>query len=1275
MRELYQWGMRGAVGVLFLLFFAVGAKADIIAAWQNQPLKANTAVTADKGNWRNKEVATLQSDKELDQAGTYTYGKKSGAGGTTIDIKNLNLKGYTDIQLTFYAYGNKMAAITASPIESGITVISKYTEEKYTITDVPNTTTAIKLKYMGSTTTTTGNDFHFGTVEISGTKVDLPQYTVSFSTGGAATEPTALTEEVGGEGVTLPNLTAACANWEFAGWAEEAVSTATTGISATKLYTAGSVYEPNEDCTLYAVYRQTIACSSTLPDSVVLWSEDFSHFGTQKPSVAGMGSGTTTYEGGSITYYEGGGTVKGYEETKAGGTAPELYLATSGYFSIQRIPTGGAEEMLLTFKASANTWSVTATEKVSCVGYGKSWLLTIPNGVKTFTLQIANTGSNAARIDDIVLMNYAKADTTYLSTPTCSDNAVQVESITLYHDAQTLQEGDSCYISARVLPENAWNKQLNYTIGDATFATMNGTRLRVKKGNALIGEQTVITASAADGSGVTATYTLTVSEANYHVYIDELHRTTTATFGTEQYAIGRTQRIKGTHLFPSLSDRASSTAGDATDCATAYYQFVGWVDSPIMEAQATVPEELIEAGTSVTPTENQTYYSVWTDGTVYLTRCTGEYKRLSMQVVEWYADKIVVVYDHSTHTIGSSLTATLDGTAVSATLTEQGGNIAEIAISGIGTHPDEELVLGYTDANGVQWQSDTFLTPALMASETNTSTAQTYIGSLVAADRDGFDIAVRDRSVLTIDGQGKQNTFGTLTVHPTAKVIVPGGKTLTLDTLVLRSGVAEIGGTTEKDSVPQLYLAGHLVCKAIVYEMRVCSGQYYGFSLPYDVNSADIQRAYDPSGAGLTSANFSLLYYNGELRAKQNYANDEVWADASGTLQAGIGYIVAADPVAGESSTLLRFPMAGFSTAASETEKTVMVNGWEDTQATDVRENHKGWNLVANPYMATYVPSLSDEEDEAFSGKIRMGKDKVRYLTLPNSDYSGFKQMSVRDADLQLLPFKNFFVQIDGGEQTMSFAIDNRQPLYAPWRATHSATDEVETGVRLTDGHETDYAGLLIDDAYSISCSDGVRNDVPKAPAATSLAIYTLGNGYSLALNALSRSDARGRIPLGVSVSAAGQYRIEYNESFLSENSDIEAIWIEDNGVRAVNLLQRPYLFYAEQGSNEDRWALRVVFRGDNDPTTAIEELYETPADPRQETKIQVYDVMGRLWLTTSIGQPSPTLSSPIPTAEGQQPTTIAADWVSLHLPQGVYTVRLTNGTHTETRKVVIRHE
>lgn len=79
--------MRGAVCVLFIVSFAIGAKADIIAAWQNQPLTANTQVTADEGNWRNKEVATLQSDKTLDRAGTYTYGKNSGAGGTTIDIR------------------------------------------------------------------------------------------------------------------------------------------------------------------------------------------------------------------------------------------------------------------------------------------------------------------------------------------------------------------------------------------------------------------------------------------------------------------------------------------------------------------------------------------------------------------------------------------------------------------------------------------------------------------------------------------------------------------------------------------------------------------------------------------------------------------------------------------------------------------------------------------------------------------------------------------------------------------------------------------------------------------------------------------------------------------------------------------------------------------------------------------------------------------------------------------------------------------------------------
>ena len=83
--------------------------------------------------------------------------------------------------------------------------------------------------------------------------------TVHFSTGAGNSAQADLTEETGGEGITLPDAPATikCAGdgWEFAGWAEEAVATATT--EEPTLLDAGETYVPASDgVTLYAVYKK-----------------------------------------------------------------------------------------------------------------------------------------------------------------------------------------------------------------------------------------------------------------------------------------------------------------------------------------------------------------------------------------------------------------------------------------------------------------------------------------------------------------------------------------------------------------------------------------------------------------------------------------------------------------------------------------------------------------------------------------------------------------------------------------------------------------------------------------------------------------------------------------------------------------------------------------------------------------------------------------------------------------------------------------------------------
>lgn len=89
----------------------------------------------------------------------------------------------------------------------------------------------------------------------------LPKYTVSFSTGAGNDEVAAVTETLGGQGITLPaGVAPECSDWTFAGWAEAAVDAETTTTPA--LLEVGANYKPTANTTLYAVYSKNEGASA-----------------------------------------------------------------------------------------------------------------------------------------------------------------------------------------------------------------------------------------------------------------------------------------------------------------------------------------------------------------------------------------------------------------------------------------------------------------------------------------------------------------------------------------------------------------------------------------------------------------------------------------------------------------------------------------------------------------------------------------------------------------------------------------------------------------------------------------------------------------------------------------------------------------------------------------------------------------------------------------------------------------------------------------------------
>lgn len=142
---------------------------------------------------------------------------------------------------------------------------------------------------------------------------------------------------------------------------------------------------------------------------VTLWSETWTGGTTyETPSAYGF-EGTTVYGGGTVKYSQTTTETQLYNESLAGGTAPELLLKKAGRhtWTVAGIPTAGATTMTLTLKANKTSFTVTSTTSgITVTSAGSfTWTIANPSSAPTFTLVFTNTSSgDNVRLDDILLI-------------------------------------------------------------------------------------------------------------------------------------------------------------------------------------------------------------------------------------------------------------------------------------------------------------------------------------------------------------------------------------------------------------------------------------------------------------------------------------------------------------------------------------------------------------------------------------------------------------------------------------------------------------------------------------------------------------------------------------------------------------------------------------------------------------------------------------------------------------------------------------------------------
>ena len=255
-----------------------------------------------------------------------------------------------------------------------------------------------------------------------------------------------------------------------------------------------------------------------------------------------------------------------------------------------------------------------------------------------------------------------------------------------------------------------------------------------------------------------------------------------------------------------------------------------------------------------------------------------------------------------------------------------------------------------------------------------------------------------------------------------------------------------------------------------------------------------------------------------------------------------------------------------------------------------IADNHKGWNLVGNPYMTT-IQGADDDDlvlgylKETGTGPWEWVEKTYRYVTIPSDDGTYYWQQKFTDAVLP--PFKNFFVQI-GTTGELAFGLGTRQSM--PARSTQAAIEkEVEFEILMSNDARQDNTGLLISEEYSPAYE--INADLEKMIG--SMSVYTIYGGYKLAYNALSPSEAKEWIPMGYIVPKVGEYTFKLDERAAVE--DIIHIYLMDNETGAItDLIDNTYTFETSVKKNENRFAISVVLsQEESGTTTGVDDLLQ----------------------------------------------------------------------------------
>ena len=461
-------------------------------------------------------------------------------------------------------------------------------------------------------------------------------------------------------------------------------------------------------------------------------------------------------------------------------------------------------------------------------------------------------------------------------------------------------------------------------------------------------------------------------------------------------------------------------------------------------------------------------------------------------------------------------------------------------------------------------------------------------GTLIkAADSEGTDVP----------------EVGNVKVYPGGKLVVPSTTNYTVKSLAFRR---------QEDEVSTANIEGKLNIStddAVYLDMRIDPTNWHYFTLPYDCKVADIRFA-NPYETAIPTlgTDFLLKWYNGEKRAETQSGGCWEMVAPDATLKKGIGYIFAL-PGEGKERQEFRFPMSNtvISEEKADHKDAMGIYAYGgDKSMTEVRANHRGWNLIGNPYLLPYTSDITNpvmtglivedhsEDNPLWNGHYTFDPapaTQLRYIVEPiDNGWTGYEQVALTDYSMK--PFTSYFIQVGGVDpndpQGVRFNLSrvNRSSIVARHPAEYEEKEDthpVWCAITLTnDKGEKDETTLLISNDFTDEYD--IMDDLVKmrgtyyqyAQITTRPVLASRNNEGEMAFNALPDSSAIAGIPLNYFAAFQGEYIFAYDNKY-DRDGEVKEVKLLDTQTNTwYDLMSENYVFTSNREDNTTRFILSV---------------------------------------------------------------------------------------------------